>query len=96
MSELNDRQAACVMAIQEVREIVAQEVGENQLSVSAVALELYLLSLSMKQEYWSASLKMVDHYCSLVGLDSGEQHGMAMMLYEEKRREIEEERDGRE
>ena len=94
MSELNDRQAACVMAIQEIRDIVAEEIGEGQLSVSAVALEMYLVAFSMKQEYWSAALKMVDHYCGLVGLEAGAQHSMAMTLYNQKREEIASGRDG--
>lgn len=93
MSELNDRQAACVMAIEEIRLIVKQIAGENQISVPAMAMEMYLVSLAMKEEYWTPSLKMADHFCLMMELDAGEMHRQAMELYYEMRKQIEEDRN---
>lgn len=81
--ELLARQKACMAVLKDVQETLKEEgleADEDHVSVSGIALQLYLTAHSMKQQYWGAAYLMADRFCDFAGIDSKEMHAMAMSL----------------
>lgn len=81
--ELLARQKACVAVLKDLQETLKEEgleADEEHVSVSAIAIQLYVTAHSMKQEYWSASYLMADRFCHFAGVDGNEMEKLAMSL----------------
>lgn len=81
--ELLARQKACVAVLKDVQATLKEEgleSDEDHVSVTGIALQLYLTAHSMKQQYWGAAYLMADRYCDFAGIDGKELHHLAMSL----------------
>lgn len=79
-----ERQKACAAVLKYVQETLEEEnleSSEDYVSVTGIALQLYLSAYSMKRGYWTAAFYMADRFCDYAGLDSKEMHNMAMSLF---------------
>jgi hypothetical protein len=88
--ELLARQKACAAVLKDVQETLKEEgleSSEESVSVTGIALQLYLAAYSMKLGYWTAAFYMADRYCDFAGIDSREMHSMAISLIELERGE---------
>lgn len=81
--ELLARQNACAAVLKDVQETLKEEgleSNEEYVSVTGIALQLYLSAFSMKREYWGSAFYMADRFCDFAGLSSAEMHNMAIEL----------------
>lgn len=74
--------------VQETLKEEGLESDEEYVSVTGIALQLYLVAYSMKQEYWTAAFLMADRYCDFAGIDSREIHNTAISLVAMERGDI--------
>lgn len=81
--ELLARQKACAAVLKDVQDTLKEEGLESTdeyVSVTGIALQLYLTAYAMKTQYWGASFTMADRFCDFAGLRSADMHKMAMDL----------------
>lgn len=81
--ELGARQRACGAVLRDLQETLKEEgldADGESVSVSGIALQLYLTAYAMKRQYWGASFTMADRFCDFAGLRSVDMHTMAMDL----------------
>lgn len=81
--ELLARQKACAAVMKDVQDTLKEEgleSDEEHVSVTGIALQLYLTAYSMKRGYWGAAFLMADRFCDFAGLSSVDMHNTAISL----------------
>jgi hypothetical protein len=81
--ELLARQKACAAVLKDIQEILKEEnleSDEDGVSVTGIALQLYVTAYAMKRGYWGAAFLMADRYCDFAGVSSFDMHKMAVSM----------------
>lgn len=71
--ELLARQKACGVVLKDLQAVIKHEgleSDEDQVSVIAIAFQLYITAYAMKKEYWGAAFLMADRFCEFAGIGS--------------------------
>jgi len=81
--ELLARQKAVAAVLKDVQETIKEEGLESTdeyVSITGIALQLYLTAYAMKRGYWGPAFLMADRFCDFAGLSPVDMHNTAISL----------------